>query len=44
MILLRELKGARRLDGSKNMSVHVSTCTSYNFNALSPVLLKLWHR
>jgi len=27
---------------SKDMSVHVLTCTSYNFNALKPVLWKLW--
>jgi hypothetical protein len=26
MILLRDLKGAMRLDRSKDMSVHVSTC------------------
>jgi hypothetical protein len=24
------------------MSVHVSTCTSYDFNTLTPVVWKLW--
>jgi len=28
-----------QLDHSNSMSVHVSTCTSYNFNILSQV----WH-
>jgi hypothetical protein len=42
MILLRDLKGAMRLDHSKDMSVHVSTCTSYDFNALTSVVWKLW--
>jgi len=28
MILLRYLNGATRLDRSKDMSLHVSTCTS----------------
>jgi hypothetical protein len=27
-----------QLDHSKNMSVHVSTCTSYDFNALMPIV------
>jgi hypothetical protein len=27
-----------QLDHSKDISVHVSTCTSYNFNALMPVV------
>jgi len=31
-----------QLDRSKDMSVHVSTCTSYDFNALTPVVWKLW--
>jgi len=35
MILLRDLKGAMRLDRSKDMSVRVSTCNSYDFNALT---------
>jgi len=30
------------LDHSKDVSVHVSTCISYNFNALTPVVWKLW--
>jgi hypothetical protein len=32
------------LQCSKDMSVvHVSTCTSYEFSALTPVMWKLWH-
>jgi len=31
-----------RLDYSKDMSVHVLTCTSYDFNALTPDVWKLW--
>jgi hypothetical protein len=31
-----------RLDRSKDISVHVSTCTSYDFNALTPVVWQLW--
>jgi len=42
IILLRDLKGALTLERSKYMSVHVSTCTSYNFNSLSPVMWRLW--
>jgi len=42
MILLLGLKGAMRLDRSKDMSLHVSTCTSYDFNALKPVVWKMW--
>jgi hypothetical protein len=42
MILLRDLKGAVRLGRSKDVSVHVSTCTSYNFKALTQVMWKLW--
>jgi len=41
--LLHYLKGAMQLSRTKNRSVHVSTCTSYNFNALTPVVCKLWH-
>jgi hypothetical protein len=41
MILLRNLQGAMRLDRSKDMSVHVSTCTSYDLNALTTVMWKL---
>jgi hypothetical protein len=43
MILLRNLQGAMRLDHSKYMSLHVSNCTHYDFNALTSVVLKLWH-
>jgi hypothetical protein len=39
IILLRDLKGAMRLDRSKDMSVHVSTCTSYDSNTLTPVVV-----
>jgi len=42
MILLRDLNGAIRLDSSKAMFVHVSTCTNYDFSALTPVVWKLW--
>jgi hypothetical protein len=31
-----------RLDRSEDMSVHVSTCTDYDLNALVPVVWKLW--
>jgi len=41
MILLRDLEGSVRLNCSKDMSVHVSTFTSYDFNALTPVVWKL---
>jgi hypothetical protein len=41
MILFLDLKGATRLDPSKHVSVHVSTCTSYDFNALTPIAWKL---
>jgi hypothetical protein len=34
MVLLYDLKGTMQLDCSKDMSVHMSTCTSYNFGAL----------
>jgi len=42
MVLLRGLKGAVPFDCSKDMSVHVSTCTNYDFNALTLVVYKLW--
>jgi hypothetical protein len=42
MVLLRGLKEAVRLDCIKDVPVHVSTCTSYDFNALTPVVWKLW--
>jgi hypothetical protein len=35
-------KGAMRLDHNKDMSMSISTCTSYNFNTLTPVVWKLW--
>jgi hypothetical protein len=40
--LLRDLQEAMRLEPSVDMSVHVSTCTNYDFNALTPVVWKLW--
>jgi hypothetical protein len=36
MVLMRDLKRDIRLRRSKDMSVHVSTCTSYDFNVLMP--------
>jgi hypothetical protein len=42
MILFRDLKGAMRLDRSKDMSKHLSTYAISDFNALTPVLWKLW--
>jgi hypothetical protein len=33
-ILLRNLRGAILLDHSKDMSVHISTFTNYDFSAL----------
>jgi len=42
MILLCDFKGAMQRDHNKDMSVHVSTCTSYNWNALMPVLWRMW--
>jgi hypothetical protein len=42
IILLRELEGAMRLDRSKDMSVHVSACSSYDLSALTPDVWKLW--
>jgi hypothetical protein len=41
-ILLRDLIGAMRLFLRKDISVYVSTCTSYDFKALTPVVWKLW--
>jgi hypothetical protein len=41
VILLSNLKGAMKRDPSEDVSVHVSTCTSYDFNALTPVVWKL---
>jgi hypothetical protein len=42
MILLRGLKGAMQLDHSKDLSVHVSTCISYDLNGLTSVVWKMW--
>jgi len=36
IILLRDLKGAMRLDRSKDTCVLVLTCASYDFDALTP--------
>jgi hypothetical protein len=44
MISLQELKQTMRLDHNKDMSVYVSTCISYDFNTLIPVVWKLWCR
>jgi len=43
MILLRDLKGAMRLNRNKDLSMHVSTCTNFDFSALMHVLWNLWH-
>jgi len=42
IILLRDLQGAMLLDHSKDMSMHVSTCTSYDFSTFMPAVWK-WH-
>jgi hypothetical protein len=42
MILLRDLKGATSLAPNRDMSVRISTCTSYDLNSLMPVMWKLW--
>jgi hypothetical protein len=42
MTLMSDLKAAMRLYRSKDMSVHVSACISYDFDALTPVVWKLW--
>jgi hypothetical protein len=42
MILLCDLRGAMRFDRRKGISVHVSAFSSYDFNALTPVVWKLW--
>jgi len=39
---MHDLKEAMQLGHSKAMSVHVSTCNSYNFKVLTPVIWKLW--
>jgi hypothetical protein len=38
MVLLQDLKGSMRYASGKDMSVHVSTFTSYNFNSLTPAV------
>jgi len=40
MILLHDLQGAMQLDHSKDMYMHVSTCTSYDLNTLTPAMWK----
>jgi hypothetical protein len=42
MVLLRDLKGAMRLDRSRDMSVYVSTCTGYDSSLWTPVVWELW--
>jgi len=42
MILMRAVTGAMRFDHNKLMSTHVFTYSTYNFNALTPVVWKLW--
>jgi hypothetical protein len=41
MILLRNLQGATRLNLTISILVPVSTCTMYDFNALTPAMWKL---
>jgi hypothetical protein len=41
MILLHKLKGVMQLDHSKDMSLHLLTCTVYDLSALTPVVWKL---
>jgi len=42
MILFRDLTEAMLFDRSNDLSVDVSTCTRYDFNALTLVVWKLW--
>jgi len=35
------LTGTMQLDHSNHMSLHVSTCTSYSFNAVKPVCMEV---
>jgi hypothetical protein len=42
MILLLDLQGAMRLDRSKDTSVHVSTCATYDLNSITPAVSNLW--
>jgi hypothetical protein len=41
MILLRDVKGAIRLDRSNDMPVHVLTCTTCEFNAINSSCLEV---
>jgi hypothetical protein len=44
-MLLHVLKGTTGLDHrSRDTSLHVSTCTNYDFKALTKVIWKLWRR
>jgi hypothetical protein len=42
IVLSRNFKGAMRLDRTKYMSVHVFASAGYDFNALTPIVWKLW--
>jgi hypothetical protein len=42
MMSFLDSEGVMRLDRSKDVSVHVSTCTSYDFESLMLVMWKLW--
>jgi len=33
-----------KLECSKDIFVHVSACTNYDLNTLTPITWKLWHR
>jgi hypothetical protein len=43
VILLHGSKELMQLGCSKDMFVHLSTSTNYDFNALTPAVWKLWH-
>jgi len=43
IISLRNFKEVMRLDRSKDMSVRVSTCITYDLDALTPDVWQLWH-
>jgi hypothetical protein len=42
MILLRDVEVAMQLDRSKAIYMYAAACTSYDFNALTSVVWKLW--
>jgi len=42
MKLFRDLNGAMSLNRSKDMSVRVSTCTSYDLDTLTPFVWQVW--